>query len=72
MKEFSPDTMDDVRQALRGLHHNMKVEIEPGISLAAKTVWDLRARKTWPPGLRLVVPDEADPPAAVVKVEHRE
>ena len=34
MKEYTPDTMDDVRLVLRGLNHNMKIEIEPGIPLA--------------------------------------
>lgn len=67
-----PETMHDVRLVLRGLDHNMKVEIKPGIPLAGKTVWDLRARATWPPGLRLIVPDEPDRPENVVKVEYRE
>jgi hypothetical protein len=39
--------------------------------LAAHTVADLRARATWPPGLQLIVPDEPDRPASVVKVERR-
>ncbi len=71
MNEYTPDTMDDVRLVLRGLHQNMRVEIDRGIPLAAKTVWDLRARHTWPPGLRLVVSDK-DRPDRVVKVERRE
>jgi hypothetical protein len=50
MKEYTPDTMGDLRLVLRGLHQNMKVEIEPGIPLDAKTVWDLRrAHATWLP-----------------------
>ena len=72
MKEYTPDTIDDVRMVLRGLDHRMKVEIEPAIPLAAKTVADLRARSSWPPGLRLIVPDEPDRPEGVVKVKHRE
>jgi hypothetical protein len=54
------------------LDHRMKVEIEPGVPLAAKTVADLRARAIWPPRLRLVVPDEPDRPEGVAKVEHCE
>ena len=69
---YTPDTIDGVREVLRGLSHRMKVEIEPGIPLAAKTVADLRARATWPPGLRLIVPGEPDHPESVVKVERRE
>ena len=72
MMEYKPDTIDDVRLVLRGLDHRMKVEIEPGIPLAAKTVWDLRARDIWPSDLRLIVPDEPDRSESVVKVERRE
>jgi hypothetical protein len=32
-------------------------------------VWDLRARATWPPGLRLIVP--SGPEERIVKVERR-
>ena len=67
---FTPDSMAGVHQVLRGLHPNMKVEIEPGIPLAAKTVWDLRARSTWPPGLRLVLcHDPQHFPESIVRVE---
>jgi hypothetical protein len=69
MKEYKPDTIDDVRLVLRGLDHRMKVEIEPGIPLAAKTVWDLRARATWPSGLRLILPHEREHSESVVKIE---
>ena len=72
MKEYTPDTMDDVRLVLPGLHHNMKVEIEPGVPLSAKTVWDLRARGTPPLGLRLILPTEREHPESVLKVERRE
>jgi hypothetical protein len=70
--EYKPDTIDDVRPVLRGLHQNMKVEIEPGIPLAVKTVWNLRARDTWSAGLRLMVPDKPDRPESVVKIGRRE
>ena len=72
MTHYTPDTIEDVCKVLRGLSHRMKVEIEPGIPLAAKTLADLRARATWPPGLLLIVPDEPDHPDSVVKVERRE
>jgi len=71
MPQYAPDTIDDVRLALRGLSPRMEVEIEPGIPLATHTVADLRARATWPPGLQLIVPDEPDHPASVVRVERR-
>ncbi len=72
MPEYTPDSIDDVHLALRGLSHRMKVEIESGIPLAANIVAGLRARATWPPGLRLVVPENRDDPESVVKVERRE
>ena len=71
MPQYAPDTIDDVRLALRGLSHRMEVEVETGIPLAAQTVADLRARATWPPGLQLIVPDEPDRPASAVRVERR-
>ena len=71
MPQYTPDTIDDVRLALRGLSHRMEVEVEPGIALATHTVADLRARATWPSGLRLIVPNDPDRPESVVKVERR-
>ena len=71
MPQCAPDTIDDVHLALRGLSHRMEVEVEPGIPLAAHTVADLRARATWPPGLQLIVPDQPDGLASVVRVERR-
>ena len=71
MPKYTPDTIDDVRLAVRGLGHRMEVEVETSIPLAAHTVADLRARATWPPGLQLIVPDEPDRPVSVVRVERR-
>jgi hypothetical protein len=66
---YAPDTIEGVRKVLGGLDHTIKVEIGPGTPLAAKTVWDLQARGTWPPGLRLIVP--SGPEERIVKVERR-
>ena len=49
MPQYAPDTIDDVRLALREISHRMEVEVEPGIPLAAHTVADLRARSTCRP-----------------------
>ena len=68
MPQYTPDTIDDVHLALRGLSHRMKVEIEPGIPLVAQTVAGLRARATWPLGLQLIVPDDPDRPEIIVQV----
>ncbi len=72
MPEYKPDTIGDVHLILRGIGHDVKVEIAPGIPLAAKTIWDLRARSIWPVGLMLIVPDEPNRPESVVKVGRRE
>jgi hypothetical protein len=72
MPQYKPDTIDDVHLALRGVSHRMKVEIEPGVPLAANTVAGLRARASWPVGLMLIVPDEPNRPESVVKVGRRE
>lgn len=72
MPQYTPDTIEDVHLALRGLSHRMRVEIEPGVPLAANTVAGLRARATWPPGLQLMVTDDPNHPESVVKVERRE
>ena len=72
MPQYTPDTIEDVHLALRGLSHCMRVEIEPGVPLAANTVAGLRACATWPPGLQLMVPDDPNHPESVVKVERRE
>ena len=69
MKEYTPDTIDDVRMVLRGLDHRMKVEIEPAIPLAAKTAADLRALPSWPDGLALDIHIDLDPRFSVVRVE---
>ena len=68
--KYTPDMIDDVRLALRGLSHRIEAEVELK-TLAAHTVADLRARATWPPGVQLIVPDEPDHPASAVRVERR-
>ena len=72
MMRYAPQTVGVLRTILDGLDPDMPVELERGVPLVAATVADLRARATWPPGLRLLVPDEPDRPEGVVKVEHCE
>jgi hypothetical protein len=71
MPQYTPDTIEDVHLALRGLSHRIRIEIEPGVPLVANTVAGLRARATWPPGLQLMVPDDPNHPKSVLKVERR-
>jgi hypothetical protein len=47
----------------------MRVEIESGVAVTAKTVTDLRALATWPEGLVLDIHLDLDPRLSVVRVE---
>jgi hypothetical protein len=48
--KYTPKTPDEVRRYLAGCPEEMPVEVENGIPVAAKTVAELRALSTWPPG----------------------
>jgi hypothetical protein len=52
-----------------GYRDNMRVEIEPGVPITAKTVADLRALPTWPDGMALNVHIDLDPRLSIVRVE---
>ena len=56
-----------MQNLLLGYRDNMRVEIEPGVPLTAKTVADLRALPTWPDGMVLNIHIDLDPP-----IEHCE
>jgi hypothetical protein len=58
-----------MKKLLVGYRDNMRVEIESGIAITAKTVADLRALPTWPDGLVLDIHVDLDPRLSVVKVE---
>ena len=55
------NTIEDVKKILLGYRDNMRVEIETGIAVTAKTVADLRALRTWPNGLVLDIQVDLDP-----------
>ena len=61
--------MEDIKRLLLGYRDNMRVEIETGIAVTAKTVADLRALPTWPDGLVLDIHVDLDPRLSVVRVE---
>jgi hypothetical protein len=65
---YSADTIDDMQKLLLGYRDNMRVEIEAGVAVTAKTVADLRALTTWPDGLVLNIHTDLDPRFSVVKV----
>ena len=63
------NTIEDMKKLLLGYRDNMRVEIESGIAVTAKTVADLRALATWPDGLVLDIHVDLDPRLSVVRVE---
>jgi hypothetical protein len=63
------NTIEDVKKILLGYRDNMRVEIESGVAVTAKTVADLRALRTWPNGLALDILVDLDPRLSVVRVE---
>jgi hypothetical protein len=63
------NTIEDMKKLLLGYRDNMRVDIESGVAVAAKTVADLRALPTWPNGLILDIHVDLDPRLSVVRVE---
>jgi hypothetical protein len=50
---------------LHGLPDKMRVEVDPGIGVSAKTVGELRKLTTWPGDLAIITPRERHPQSAV-------
>jgi hypothetical protein len=67
--QYSADTIEERQRLLLGYRDNMRVQIETGVALTAKTVADLRALPTWPDGLALNIHIDLDPRLSVVRVE---
>ena len=65
---YSANTIEEMHKLLFGYRDNMRVEIETGVAVAAKTVADLRALPTWPNGLVLNIHIDLDPRLSVVRV----
>jgi hypothetical protein len=63
------NTIEEMQKLLLGYRDNMRVEVETGIAVTAKTVADLRALPAWPDGLALSIHVDLDPRFSVVRVE---
>jgi hypothetical protein len=63
------NTIEDMKKILFGYRDNMRVEIESGVAVTAKTVADLRTLPTWSDGLVLDINVDLDPRLSVVRVE---
>ena len=59
----------EIQRLLLSYRDNMRVEVETGIAVSAKTVADLRALTAWPEGLALKIHVDLDPRFSVVRVE---
>src|SRR5205823_2322330 len=59
----------EMQKLLLSYRDNMRVEVETGIAVSAKTVADLRALTAWPEGLALKIHVDLDPRFSVVRVE---
>jgi hypothetical protein len=66
---YPAPTIEQMRKHLFSYRDNMRVEVETGIAVAAKTVADLRALPAWPDGLALNIHVDLDPRLSVVKIE---
>ena len=66
---YAANTIEEMRKLLLGYRDNMRVEIESGVAVTAKTVADLRALPTWPEGLVLDIHVDLEPRLSVVRVE---
>jgi hypothetical protein len=62
-----PANIHEVRLALAGLRNDMKVIAHPKTGIFEKTVGELLARTTWPPGLVVTTPRKLRP-RSVVKI----
>ena len=63
----APANIHELHLALAGLPKDMKVKADPETGIFEKTVDELRARETWPPGLVLTTPRKLQP-KSVVKI----
>jgi hypothetical protein len=66
----APANIHELHLALAGLPKDMKVIAEPETGVSEKTVEELRARETWPPGLVLTTPRKLHP-KSVVKISKK-
>ena len=62
---YKPKSVAALQIALGGLPHKMRVELDPDISVSAKTVGELRKVPTWPENLVITTPQECYPESAI-------
>ena len=62
---YRPKSIAALNIALGGLPAEMRVEVESGIEIRAKTVGDLRKLTVWPENLAITTPQDRYPESAV-------
>jgi hypothetical protein len=62
---YKPKSIAALDIALGGLPDKMRVEMDRGIGVSAKTVGELRKVKEWPENLVITTPQERHPESAV-------
>src|SRR6516164_496801 len=65
--QYKPKSIGALHIALGGLPGHMRIEVERGIAVSAKTVGELRKATSWPENLVITTPQEHYP-ESVVKV----
>jgi hypothetical protein len=64
---YKPKSTGALQITLGGLPDSMRIEVEAGIAVSAKTVGELRKATSWPENLVITTPQEHYP-ESVVKV----
>ena len=68
MPRYSVETIEAMQKHLLSYRDNLRVEVESGIPVAARTVAELRTLCTWPGPLVLDVHIDLDPRLSVMTV----
>ena len=64
MPKYSVETIEAMQKHLLSYRDNLRVQVGPGIPVAARTVAELRALSDWPGHLVLDVHIDLDPGSA--------
>jgi hypothetical protein len=62
---YKPKSTAALDIALGGLPDKMRVEVDPGVKVSARTVGELRKVAAWPENLAITTPEERRPESAV-------
>jgi hypothetical protein len=62
---YKPKSIGALQVALGGLPNKMRVEVDPGIAVKARTVGELCKMTAWPENLAVTTPPQQGPESAV-------